>query len=377
MSLQNFRLPYRGKALAPLGPIGLDLSREKLHLVQMRFGAGRPTIVAACSVDYPVPKSDLLESPRALRRFVSKAMASNGFSGREVVTCIPAVHLRMSMIDYQLESTRSEGQIIATRALELFNVSAADSVIDFLPVRKESGGDDERAALVACADRIHAEAYLDTLQAAGLEVLALEIGPVALRRLVTAAIEHDPDRTVLAINFGRTRSYMTVFSGRRLALQREVRFGERDLLRLVVRQLDVDEDEAQRLRYRHGITAQPLDFQAQSTSENTVAAVLAEIAKGSFVDLVEEIEQVAIFAASQLRGAPIDTIYLLGSIARWPGAEAYLSNLLSMEVKLLDPFAAFDVESTNESSAETLDPIAGIAIATGCSLRQGGEDGKL
>jgi type IV pilus assembly protein PilM len=59
--------------------------------------------------------------------------------------------------------------------------------------------------------------------------VALDIGPAAIARLL-AAMQERLRQSVLLINFGASKSYLTVIWGRRLMLDREIDFGEMQLV---------------------------------------------------------------------------------------------------------------------------------------------------
>ena len=81
-----------------------------------------------------------------------------------------------------------------------------------------------------------------------------------------------------------------------------------------------------------------------------------------------EVRKVLIYVASQSRGASIDAVYLLGSAARWPGTAPALEEFLNLPVEVLNPFCAFEANS-DPAVLRGLDPVAGMATAIGCALR--------
>ena len=100
-----------------------------------------------------------------------------------------------------------------------------------------------------------------------------------------------------------------------------------------------------------------------------VSATLLEILKHEFVDLVEEINRILIFTAAETRGRPIGRVCLLGSIARWPGAEALLRELIDVpgnaaHAKLSD----FFVDELQRKAAWA-DFLPEMAVVTGLALR--------
>ncbi|HIP53281.1 MAG TPA: hypothetical protein EYH03_04635, partial [Chromatiales bacterium] len=96
----------------------------------------------------------------------------------------------------------------------------SEYVVDYLPVRT-SKGDEESLAVVALARKEVVVRYLNTLARTGFEVEALEISPSAIKRAVSFSTTEKDPKTVLVINFGRTESYLTMISGRRLLFDQE------------------------------------------------------------------------------------------------------------------------------------------------------------
>ena len=352
------------------GPIGLELSHEKLHMLQMESGGDGVRIRAACSTSYPVDRDSLLGSRPQLRAFIAKELANRPFSGRQVVTCMPAADVKLALIHYQAPDGGDEAPVILQRVLERVGGAPEDWVVDYVPVSTRDSGQGDKAALTACARHEEVVDYLELLRSAKLDVQALEIGPLSIQRLVTSISNTGTEENVLTLNFGSQKTFLTVFTGRRLALEREVFFGESEVIKKVARSLDMSETEARELLYRYGVSpawTQSAQGDAEAASPD-IAETIGAIVKPRFLELAEEIEKVVIYTASQMRGAAVDCVYLLGSVARWPGAEALLNDLLSLPVEVLNPFSAF-MPRTEKTPVKDLDPIAGIAIATGCALR--------
>jgi len=334
----------------------------------MDFGSAGPRLRAAASLAYPVARETLLASPAGLRRVVRTALRQGSFSGRRVVTCLPAAQVKVMPIHYRVGTGKDEGETVYAHAVERLDGDAADWIIDYLPVRTSGAESGERSALATCAQRVDVLAYLDRLHGAGLQVAALEVGPVAIRRLVVSANDAEVDANVLCMNFGRRRTYLSAISGRRLLLDREVSLGESELIDKLAVDLEVPPAQARRLVYRHGMASGAGARREQAAGGDEVATTIADILRPRFLDLAAEVERLILYAAAELRGAGVDRVYLLGGIARWPGIERYLDGLLPLAVRILDPFASFGTEDPAPTTAE-LDPVAGFAVATGCALR--------
>jgi type IV pilus assembly protein PilM len=310
---------------ARVGSIGFELSQEKLHLVQLERNAeGGVTLRAHASVPLPCTRDTLMGSPRALRKLLSRAFAADHFKGRQVVLAMPPGHFRTMPLSYQLTGGQAEESVIGALMAERLDGPLTDYVIDYLPVRTRAR-EGERLALVAVSPRADVLNYLELARLAGLQVDALEIGPVAIRRLVSALSSGNESEVVLVLNTGSSASYLTVIAGRRLLLDQELRFGEATLVERIATALELAPERAR------------------------------------------ELERTCQFVASETRGANVARVYLLGSLARWPGVDHALSELARVPIGMMpNPLTLLGSEA-RQLNAESVAPE--LAVATGLALR--------
>jgi type IV pilus assembly protein PilM len=344
------------------GPIGLHVARDAINLVQLDTDSGRVTAVRGwASVPLP-PGDDVLESPKRLGLLLRKALASGGFKGRRVVTAMPHGAVRIHSVTYQASRERTATEEILGLMQERLEGPLADHVLDFLPVR-DGASDGERLALVAVSRRDAVIAYLELLRRAGLEVEALEVGPAAIRRLVCAMSPAGEPENVLVINAGDNASFMTMISGRRLLFDQEIEFGERKCIELVAGSLDMPEQIVRDVVAKGGLDASG----GRGLQAESLASAIVDILRPELKRLVAEIERGFLYAASEARGIRMRRVYLVGSLARWPGADRQLAAIARMPVtNIPDPLAVLAPDARRAVPAEA---IPEIAVATGLALR--------
>ena len=353
------------------GPIGLALGDERLNLIQMEQGASGPRIRAALSIPYPDSRAVAIASPKAFRAVVRAALKAGRFIGKDVVTCMPPDQVRIWLTNYRMTNDRSEAATIMALAMERLQGAADEWIVDYIPVRRDSVDAVEREAILTCARREHVLEHLQFLESAGLEVQALEVGPVAVQRLMAAVAASTTEENLLTVNFGRERVFLTVFAGRRLMVERVSKLGEHTLLRRLARDLQMNTDEARTLFYRYGLM--PVSGRLRSADKRSdhdaeIAAVISSILKPCLMELAEEVQKVVVYTASRLRGAAVDHVYLLGSVTRWPGVAETLNQMLALPVDVLDPLAAFTTRA--DVNAPAMPAVtAGLSLATGNALR--------
>ncbi|MDJ0911352.1 MAG: pilus assembly protein PilM [Woeseiaceae bacterium] len=353
------RLPKRSTMI---GPIGIDFALEAVHLVQLEASeTGIPSVRARASVPLDCSRRELLDDPKRLRSTLRSALAGGGFSGRKAVVAVPSGSFKTFSINYHASSDQSDAAAVLRVMQDRLNGPLSDYVIDYLPVNTRSKNN-ERLALVAVAERKLVVYVLEALRKAGLKVEALEIGPVAISRLVGIMPTEQENRNVLVINSGREASYLTLISGSDLLFDQQIEFGETTLINQLAETLDLPREMARGLMERSGV-----DSDTAPDEDAGLIRTVGEILKPPFLRLVEEIRRVCMYAAAETRGGAVGQVYLLGSIARWPGAARMLASMADVSVaNVPDPLHGI---SGRDEKVTKVAQSPEIAVATGLALR--------
>ncbi|MEZ5542659.1 MAG: pilus assembly protein PilM [Pseudomonadota bacterium] len=360
---------YTGSGARRTGHIGLECAQHAMHLVQLAVDpTGEITLHASTSLEYPDSREAILADLPHFRALIRRALAQARFSGRTIVTTLPSSDVRIMPLSYQVAENGAEDAAVIAALTDRIDGDLRDYVIDYLPVRSERGME-ERLAIVAVAQRERVIHYLELLRKSGLQTRHLEIGPSAIRRLVSAMGEQGVHRNVLAINFGRESSFLTVISGARLLFDQEISFGENQVLELIADALELPLDAVRQLVAVNSLDPWVKDRRRLREGMDREASItLQEIVKPAFLKLADEINRTLIYAASQTRGEPVSRVYLLGSLARWQGADAMLNMLIKLDVETIpDPLQAFHRTPGNRPTL-AVTPSPEIAIATGLAM---------
>lgn len=347
-----------------IGPIGLECALHAMHLVQLETGRdGRVVLRARASLPYPCPLDELLASPQRMKTLVRGALREDNFSGREIVTNLPSADLQIMPVTYHAAAGESHDAALIAVMSERLEGEFSDYVVDYTPVRNEDRGG-EQLAIVAVAKRDSVIGYLEVLRKCGLTTAHLEIGPTAIRRLISALGDGGRHENVMAINFGRHSSYITVVSGARLLFDQAIQFGETRLIERIAGELELSADAVMDLLQEHGLQTGVLQG---SDKGREIAETLVQIVKPDFLHLVEEINRTLIYTASQTHGEQVARIYLLGSLARWRGTDTLLRSLVQLDVETIpNPLKPFYDSGQVASGGGEAAPE--IAVATGLAL---------
>ncbi|MDX1776518.1 MAG: pilus assembly protein PilM, partial [Desulfobulbales bacterium] len=302
---------------AAIGPIGLHFARDILHMVQLEKHGGGLRLRSGLSVKYPDNRESLLASADDFRSFVKKALKTGHFKGNEVVTCLPG-GVKIINLSYQIEPGQEVEDEIVKSITHSLGGAPEDYIIDYMPIRSESLTSSDKSILAMVASREKVLHFLDLLTGAGLQVKALDVGPASLGRLVSSKDFEKKFPHTLLINFAENKSYLTVFDGRRLIMDRELSLGLNKLLDVLAKSLAIDREQAMELLNRYGFQAkdEAVGSNGFSMDDREIVDSILEILKPYFYEVAEEVKKMLLFIKSETRGkTAVEHIYLLGCIA--------------------------------------------------------------
>jgi type IV pilus assembly protein PilM len=360
----------------PDSMIGFDLGLEKLNMVQVSFCSGQPVVHAAASDYHDTNLDELLKNPNSFKKLVKNSLKSRNFTGRKVVSSVPSYFLRLLFVNYQLDKNESDAESLLSALKRRISSDLSDYVIDYLPIKPDATERNDRMALVSMAKKDIVEQYLDLLMDCGLEVVALEIGPVAIRRLINAMAMNGQPQKILTVNFGTNRSYLTVIWNNELLFDRKIDFGMDTILAVVARAFDAPIKTALEVLHKYGLDELKRPVYSEDSelaeidddNDSSIKNTIYDILNPSFVSLAAEIRDIMVYVASETRGGAVDQIYLMGSLARLSGIDNVMDKLISIPVKTINPFYGIKVDDVSNTLYD-LGPVAGVAVATGLALR--------
>ena len=371
MSFRNVLNKIR--ALKPeknrISSIGMDIGLSAINLCQLQQQSDHQYLVLAkASIPFSGSRNDLLKSPKVLKELLARGMAKKNFKNRKVVAALPPDQLKITPLTYKSNVANVDQEILKMLSGRLEG-DISDYIIDYFPVRSNTH-DEENLALATIARNDDVLAYLQTLTNANFAVEALDVGPAALRRLVSSLYINEPAQTILIINAGIETTYLTVISGRRLLFDQPVKFGEQALLEQLSQILELPAETCRQLIFQHGMKTASVDTSNPSVAMDTeYSQAIREILKPSFLELVEEINRVLIFTTSETHGLPVSQVCLLGSMARWPGADELLCELINVPSSCIKDSFEKIFHDPSEPGNRWLDKVPELAIATGLALR--------
>jgi type IV pilus assembly protein PilM len=347
----------------PGNPVGLHVAGERLSAAQMQRTPAGLAVHAVGTLELGCPWYAMSGEPRRLKRALKTFWADHGFSGSHVVACMPNEQLKVFTVDYTATQGQTDAEAIASEVRNRLK-GKTRMVVDFVRVRQPNQDERLKEAVVAAAAHDDVTAFLGLLGGAGLNVRALDISGMALRRVLpwVGKSSGEEMQNALLIDIGVASSHLMVVWGRRLMVDRAIEFCEQRVLSRIAKLLDTPEHAARRLLAEHGFAA------AAGDKPGEFHLVLRQILGPELLGLKAELAKTLNYAASKTRGNSVDKIFLVGGIAGYPGSAQFLGEAVGKRIDLLNPLATFPHRLTAQQVAE-LSPHCGVAIAIGLALR--------
>lgn len=314
-------------------PIGLFLEERSATLAQLAGRPGEYELHALAQGELPFDEdapSEAQDQERAaaLRRL----LADHPFKGRNVVSCLGARELFVQNVRLPQLSPEEIDKVVRWEAEERLPYPATEGEIRYLTageVRQDANVKQE-VILMACHRGV-VERHVRVLEEAGLTLLSIDVEPCAVLRCLRARQDDADDMSRTAyLNLGERATTALFAEGDRVLFLKYVGTGSAHFDQAVARHLDLNLDDAARMR--RAVSAAP-----ELDSEDELHRSVIDAIRGPLENLAADIELCLRYYKITFRGKPLERIICTGNDAS-PWLADFLADRLSTPCALGDPF---------------------------------------
>jgi type IV pilus assembly protein PilM len=257
-----------------------------------------------------------------------------------------------------VDDPRQLANAIRFRAYETLPIPTEEAMLDYHIVEDPTSAD---RVLLAVAYRDLVDRFAATCATAKIELVGIDIEAFALLRAVGGeplkAGERDEAARV-AVSIGHDRTTVAVSDGRLCEFTRVLDWGGARVTAAVKRALDVDTDEAERVKRTLDISKQ-----ASHDEENERTTRAVEAARTEVHGLARELASSLHFYQDQPDSLGFAEIIVTGGGAHLQGLAEQLEELIGISVRVADPFSR--VGSGHGISSNGQDGALAVAIGLG------------
>lgn len=350
-------------------PIGIDIGTRSVNIAQLAMSSDGLYIHEA---DMVMLSDNKVIEESAITDVLSDSIKRNNFKGKEVVSRMSPSLVSIIPIKVLPREGESVEQAILRESKEYIPYPVDEAVIDYLPVSNVAEGPDEsKKVLLIFVKRSDVISHIDIFKKVGLKVNAIDIGPNAINRTIKR-FRKPSEKRILVINIGDEYSFSTILWDDMILIDRKMGWGENNIIEKMTQNLDVETNEARGIMYKYGIdwSSTPriiIDDTKCVMADDDIPAHIYEIVATGLEDLSKEIEKMLIYCTSEMKGAMIDQIYLMGSGGLVRHLNEYLQKTFGIGVRPLEPEGIFNQAKTVKSVVKDNFPV--FIIAIGLALR--------
>ncbi|HEY6737120.1 MAG TPA: type IV pilus assembly protein PilM [Candidatus Saccharimonadia bacterium] len=257
---------------------GLDIGSTAIRLVQLRRGGVHPALVAYGSLPVPanLAMSDSKIDEDKISELIRQLLRENRVPLKNVVVGLPGSKVFATVITTPKLDHTQLAKAIRYQAEQYIPMAIDQVKLDWVVVDQSKDGKQLEVLLVA-APSSAVDKYVDILESAGLEPLALEANAVAVARSLVPL----STMGVVIVDFGALDSDVSIVLNNTPRLIRSVPVGGLTFVRSVSQNLGLDEVQATQFTYKFGLTQSKLEGQVFKAIKPTLDSLVAEIDKST------------------------------------------------------------------------------------------------
>jgi type IV pilus assembly protein PilM len=264
-----------------------------------------------------------------------------------------------------IDDPRQLANAIRFRAQEVLPVPIEEAVLDYHVLSDETGDDgvSTKRVLLVVAYRDLVDAYMAACKDAGLRLAGIDLEAFALLRALSAPHPAGAEPSALvAVAVGAERSTLAVSDGETCEFTRVIEWGGTALTGALARVLDVEVEEAERIKMELSLDGQGpaagLSAESAGRARDALHMGLQTFAR----ELVSSLQ----FYQGQPDSLGIREVVLAGGTAQLGGLAEILERLIGVPVRVGDPLAAVSVAKKFKGGPVT--PSLAVPIGLGMAV---------
>jgi type IV pilus assembly protein PilM len=201
--------------------------------------------------------------------------------------------------------------------------------------------------------------YVGIVKEAGLNPVIVDVGAFALENMYEANYEVDKEKSIALIDVGAASMKLSILKGGVSALTRDTTIGSRVHNDLLMRELEITGEEAEKIKLGESVG---------SVAPERVASILAQGSEEIVMEIIRTLE----FFGDSPDMEPVEEIILCGGGALVAGLSDLLADKTGITVTIANPFKKIKIpKKFDPQYIESMAPIA--ASAVGLALRRVGD----
>ncbi len=314
----------------------LDIGTNAVRVVQLsQSGQDTWNLVryGYAPVDSKTTASDSPEARRRLGEIIMTAVGQSGIKVRDVAIGLPSQKTFTTVIDVPSMSEAELKNTIKYQVDQYIPMSVDEAKVDWKLLGQSLHDPKQQEILLTSTANSYAEERLEFIEGLGLNVIAAEPDPIAMIRSLLPAGLQDAR---LIVDMGEQSTDLAITFNDAPRLVRTIPVGLSSLLKAIVQNLNVQEDQARQFVLKFGLAPDRLDGQVLHALESTLDNFTGELVKSMK------------FFQTRYASAPIGGILLAGYASSVPHFGEYVTTKTSVRAESANPWQKVRVSQADQ-----------------------------
>ncbi len=234
--------------------VGVNIGSSLIKVVEAKPGKGGINITALGIAPTPpgTIENEVIIDPQTLGQAVRTLLKESGITSKRCVSSVAGQSTVVVRIIEVPKMTKKElGETMKWEVERHVPFAANEVVMDFQPIdRPIMGGDDQNMeVLLAVAQQEVINKHVETILAAGLDPVVIDVEPLAIcRSLVDAAKNGEMEQTIAIVNVGAGVTELGIYQSGLLAFPRTLPIAGDGITRALSDTLQISVEQAERLK---------------------------------------------------------------------------------------------------------------------------------
>ncbi|BCX13866.1 MAG: pilus assembly protein PilM [Candidatus Dojkabacteria bacterium] len=333
---------------------GLDLGHNSFKMIDLKLKNNKAElenlhVAKAQELDWNNMDASTIKK---VSEILSSEIKKSKIKAKNCVLSLPESSVFSRLIRLPKVKDDEVSESIQWAIKPLIPVDINDVNISFLEI--DTVNEDKQEFInwyVVAAPKKLVEKIVDTIEGAGLRLLAIETEALAITRSVY--FNHSPKSDVIIIDFGAKSTNVILSRNGVVMFAQTINTGSDDLTKVIASDYGIDIEIAEKYKNSFGID--------KTLGEGKIASSIEPVMNV----MISEISRALTYFRERISDKPANEIYLTGGGASLPGLESYVTSKIGLQAKLVNPFLNIDLKNKKLENMN----INSFSVAVGLALK--------
>lgn len=329
--------------------VGIDFGTHSVKAVELKDISTRtPKLVNFGSQTTPkgVINSEEKKDQKQLADVLKKLYDDSNIKNRSIVVALPEFSVFTRFLEFPGVKKEELKDAVFYEAKQYIPVPIEEVRMSYVPIGFNETKNAPRVLLVAAPLKI-INTYINIADFAGMDIVAIETESVALGRAMYRATKQ---KHVVMLDFGANSTDMSIMLDGYLVFSQSISIGSDSLTQAIVNKFNFEYQQAEEYKRNYGVTPNVLEGKIYEVLTPILESIVVEVRRG-----------IEFYKNKTLAPAPTEFL-LTGDGALLPGLSEYISQALSANAAIANPWKNISVDPKFEDIIAKSGPSYSVAI---------------